>query len=304
MLVRRVQVPGVVRVVLPEPLDGAALDVEGEHRVGVEVLALPEVGVPRRRVADTEEGQLRPRIVRAGEPHGAAAVFPRFAWPRIDTGLAGGRDGVGSPQLTTAVGVEGGDESTTAHLAGAAGADDDLAVGGERRHREEVTVLVVGQRLLPDHGAGLAVERDHARVHGAEVDAVPVERGAAVHRQDLDQAGEVFRKLRLVLPEDLAGRGVHRVDAIELLPERRRHDHHAVVHERRRLLVAGLAQREHPPRRQALDVLYIDLGERAVAPAAVAPVVGEPVLRLLVRVGQSLVRHVGPLGRRWRRRQK
>ena len=295
MLVRSVEIPRVVGMVLPEPLDGAGLHVEGQHRVRVQVVALSQIGVPRSRVADAEVGELALGIIGGSEPDGAAAVLPGFARPRVGAGLAGRRDRVGAPQFLAAVGIERGDESAIAHLARSTGADQDLSVGGQRGHGEEVTVLVVGHHALPHDRAGPGVEGDDARIEGAEIHAVLVKCRATIHGQDLDQAGEIFRQLGLVLPEHAPGGGIDRVGAIDLLAERRGDDDGAVVDERRGLLVAGLPEGQHPLRGQALDVLRGDLSERAVTPTAIAAVVRQPVLGFFVGIQQSLIGDVGPV---------
>ena len=90
---RLVRVP-VVHVVgreLEVPLHLAVRRIEREHRVGVEVVAGPVVGVPvGRGIAGRPVEQVQLGIERAGQPRRAAAGLPAVALaPRLRSGLTG-----------------------------------------------------------------------------------------------------------------------------------------------------------------------------------------------------------------------
>ena len=276
MLGDRVVVERLVRQVLVEPLHLPGVEVERDGRHRVETVALAHVGDPRRRVSGPEVEEVRRRIVRPRMPDRRAADLPRVGGPGLAAGLTGGGNRVPSPLALAGVGIEGLDESARSHLARSGHPDDDLAFHDERSLGHEVAVRVVHDLRLPDLLAGLRVERDEMRVQRAEDHAVLVERDPAVVGNQADERADVVGNLALVPPERHTGDGVHRVHAIERQRGRRR-EHHAVVHDRRRLLVAEGAAREDPLRHQLLDVARIDLVERAEAPAAVGAVVHEPL---------------------------
>ena len=157
-----------------------------------------------------------------------------------------------------------------------------LSLTTERRPREAHRELLgVDQLVLPDLLAGLHVEGEQPAVDRADVDVAVAQRDAArVGRVGLG-GDQVLVELRDERPDHLAGRGVEREHAavgagvVE----------HAVGHERERLQAAGdAARRVHPGDLEVLDVRGVDLVERAVVPALVAAVVGQPVVRVLVGV--------------------
>jgi hypothetical protein len=63
------------------------------------------------------------------------------------------------------------------------------------------------------------------------------------------------------------------------------------------LVEAGTAERDRIGKLERFDVAGVDLVERRIALRVVAAVVHQPVLRLLVDIGEPLWRHVG--GDRW-----
>ena len=156
-----------------------------------------------------------------------------------------------------------------------------------------------GSPMVCSHtsAAGLRVERDHVHVRRAHVEPVAVQREAA-----LEAAGDALGQAAVVLPQQVAGAGVERLHAVV----RALHEHHAVVHQRRRLGGSG-RQRPAPRDAQPRDVARRDLRERAEALRVVAAPPGEPVLRrgldeLGIGDGRERIERVRPLHGGQRRR--
>ena len=137
---RRVVVHLVVRRELVVPLQLARVGVEREHAVAVEVVAEPVAAVPvGRRIAGAEEHEVRLGIVGARVPDGGAAFLPRVARPRVVAGLAGPGNRVDAPHFLAGRRVERRDDPADAEVA-ARGADDDLVLHDDRRHRDRVAL--------------------------------------------------------------------------------------------------------------------------------------------------------------------
>ena len=291
----RVEVPRLVRQVLVVPLQLSGIEVERDGRHRVEVVAPTHVGDPRSRVPRTEVEEVGGGIVRAGVPDGAPANLPRVGGPGLAAGLTRRGDRVPAPETLAGLRIERLDEAPRPHLPRAGDADDHLALDDERRLRHEVPVGVVGDRRVPDRFAGLRFEGDEMRVQRAEDHPVLVERHAAVVWNDADERPDVLRDPPLVPPQGLAGDRVQGVHAVEG-EGRGGREHHAVVDDRRRLLIPDRSSGEDELRHQLLDIGGGDLIERAVAPARVRPVVHEPVGGVAVGVQQSIVGDVTPVG--------
>ena len=91
---------------------------------------------------------------------------------------------------------------------------------------------------------------------------------------------------RPVFPDQIAGCRVERLnDAARI-----RQIHDAVVNERRGLIGAGIVHRPGPRELHLVDILLVDLCERAVAPVVVRPPPVQPVAG--GRIAQHLLRHV------------
>ena len=161
-------------------------------------------------------------------------------------------------------------------------ADDDDAVGDQRRARHGVAVLDrcrLGRFHLPDHLAGLGVHGDDLVVQKQPDDHPVVDRDAAID----DAAAHDAQRLRRIVvrgaPELLAGQ---RIDG-------RRHVvgggvDHAVLDDRECLRAAAVVDRVGPLRHQLADIALVDARQRAVALAAVAHPVDEHVARGLLVV--------------------
>ena len=310
-LVDAVEIPALARGGLEVPLDLTRRRIEADAARGIEVVAgvafdrlarIAQPAVPRRGVARPEDQRVGLGIIGAAEPCRAAAGLPHVARPcRVEPAghgalLAVERAHVAldhrpGPDHLAGLGVAGlhlaDDPEFAARIAG-----DDQPVMDQWRGGVAVAFLVVGDLLVPDHVAGLGVERHEPRVERAEIDLVAVERGPAVDhvaaRQDaLGQPG-------VVLPQLLSGR---HVDGVE--PRIGAGDvHHPVVHERLRLLPSLLfaAQREGPCRDQIFDVVSVESVERAVALQTAAHAVGDHVPGGHGVVGDVLVGDLGPCG--------
>ena len=250
-------------------LDLAVVRIEREHRRGIEIVAGMHLAGPRRGVTDAPIDRLGVLVVIAGHPGRAATVLPVLALPGVVAGLAFAGNGIGPPQLLAVLGIIGGDIAAHAELAAGA-ADDDLAVDDQRHQGHVLALLVVLHLGVPHHLAGLGVKRDDMVVGGGEIELVLPEADAAAGRMQLEQ---IVGKLPLVAPIFVAGLGVQR----DHLAHRRRHEHHAVVDDRRRLVTFDHAGREGPDRGEVLHIRGVDLVERAVALPVIGPPVEHPV---------------------------
>ena len=205
------------------------------------------------------------------------------------------RNGVEIPELLAGLGVIGAHEAADAVFA-AVGADQNLVLDHGRRHRLAVAELGIGDVGHPDHFAGLGVQRDQLGIEGGEIDLVVENLDAAI--VGAAAKGRDRSHLVSVVPELLAGLGVKRVD----MAERRRHVHHAIDDDRRRLeqfLDVGL---ENPGDTQTLDVVAIDLLGGIETCLGVIAVGEQKILRVLVGRVELLLgdrRHLGVAERRF-----
>ena len=299
-LVDAVEVPAVVRGVLVVPDDLAGLDVDGDGRARVQVVALTDVAVPRRRVAGAEVGQAGLGVVGAAQPGSRAAGLPQVARPGL-VGRAGDTvlglvarlvvgvahvafDHRADPDQRAGLGIAGLDAAHHAEFA-AGHAGQHQAASDQGSGRVAVAVLVVVDLLAPDDFTGVLVQGDQLGVQGAEDHQVVVQGGAAV---DHVAAGhDAFGQAVLVLPQALAGQGVQRVDA----RVGRGDEHLALVDHGLGFLAALLfaAEGEGPGRGQILDGGGVDLGQRAVTLAFRAQAPAQDVARGLGVIQDHLV---------------
>ena len=144
---------------------------------------------------------------------------------------------------------------------------------------------VVEDLGVPDHLAGLRVQREDVVVHAGVDDQLAVDRDVPV---GVDQGAdhviaEIVRAIPPVLPDQVAG---HRVDGLDDVA-RVGHEQHAVADQRGPLLAAR-RERPRPDQPEIADVVAVDLVERAVAPAVQRPAPHQPLVRtrvLQLRVG-------------------
>src|SRR5215475_12395263 len=104
--------------------------------------------------------------------------------------------------------------------------------------------------------------------HRARPGSPPLPRNRPCHRKDRprdwsDARRHVFGEGALITPQYVAGLGLDG----EQLVSGRRHEHHAIVDDRRRLMALRLPGGKTPDRLQPAHVVAIDLLERAVTPA-------------------------------------
>ena len=253
----------------------------------------------RLRVAGADVVEVQLRIVGAGQPRHAAAVEHRFGvGPGLGARLARPRRRVPAPHDVAALRI------ARLEIAGhvervAADADQHLLADDDRRARREVLALDVGDLVVPALLARRRVERDEVVVGRQEEDPVAVHADAAI--ADVDAAA----RLPEVVPDLAAGA---RVDGPHVIG--RREIQHAVDHQRRRLdrrrtesagrrrrrvgaFAADVRERLRrvqpvdPGELQVLDVVGVDLRERAVAAARVVAVVGRPGVGRRLRAGAT-----------------
>src|SRR5262245_2575903 len=272
----RVVVPVVVRDLLVVPLELAVVRVEGEHRRRVEVVTGPRTApiIIRRGVCRAPVDEVQRRIVGAGHPAAAAAELPGVTAPALRIFL----DRVELPHLVSGGGLEAEDLSLDRQLARRL-SDDDLVLDGQRRAGEVAAALLrLEDLLLPDDLSSLLVERDHAPVQAAEIDAPVRDREAAVVGLE-EQRVHHRIELRVEVPDFLARRRIEREDAIvggDVV-------HDPVDHERSGFqTLDNRARLMNPGHGKILDVVLVDLGERTVAGRIVAGVIHRVVVGVVV----------------------
>ncbi len=245
---------------------------------------------PRVRLSRTEVDQSQLGVVADGVPGGAAERWhlAHALRPRLPTGLALSRHRVELPLDSARLGVVR--SELAAHARVASGPPhEDLAVSDERRMRVPSLVVEVTRPRLPHLHAGAGVERDQVRVGRAPVDVVSVQRDTAMLVVRL-RSPDVVGVLPLVHPAHVSGRRVERGDPPEPLGD----VHDTVRHDRGRHPACGRLDRVRPYEPQLVDVVPVDLVERAIALHVVRAPVAHPVP--VLRSEQTLLRDRLPLG--------
>ena len=294
-----VVVPMVARRVLEIPVHAPAVGIPRDHAVGVQVVAGAIGRIEHRHwIARAPDHLVGRGIVRARDPHGAAADLPGvvLVLPGLAAGLARRRYDVFAPDQLAGGAVERRDP--VAHAAVAAGrAHDDLVLDRQRRGGDLHVRLIVQVRL-PDDLAGVLVGGDDASwIIGGGDDQIPQQRGAAVRQRQLLLSG-------VHAPDDAAHVARTHVDLVDhppLIDDVKE----AVLGQRRRLQVLvgrGAADRDCVGELEVLDVVLVDLVERRVALRVVGAVVHQPVLRLLVGIDEPIRSHVAGESRKCRER--
>ena len=151
---------------------------------------------------------------------------------------------------------------------------DDLAVGDDRSRAVSGRGLpIVEDPRFPGDLAGGGVEAERVAVIAGVDDEAVVDRDVAVvARVAADVLVDVLGQIAPVRPDQVAGRGVHRLDDVARLG----HVEDAAVGQRRAFL-APRRQRARPDHAQIADVVPVDLVQRAVGPAVQRPAPGQPV---------------------------
>ena len=304
-LVDVVEIPGVVLQILMVPLQLAGIRIDGERGVRIERVVLDalllrqraaHLGDPRIGLAGAEIDGVQVGIVAAGHPgRGAEAALERQAVPGRFVGVARMRDGPHPPQLLAGVHVVAGDEAAAGLGIAAAGhALDQLAVGDQRAAGIAPALGPVAGGVIPHHLAGRRVERHDMGVGGRHEQLVLIDRHVALAERLAAFGHQLLRQSPGILPDQVAGRAIDRLHLVGIVED----VEHAVMHDRRGL---GGARRERPGpgHLQILDVVLVDLVERAVAPAVIGAPPHQPVGRIGLeqhRIGHRLeVRHRGVL---------
>ncbi len=188
----------VVRRVLEIPDDLAGVGVDGEGRVGVEIVARPVFGIEhRRRLTGTPIQEVGRRVISSDIPEGATAGLPSVmvVSPGLVAGFARRRDRVSAPQHVAGLGVDRHQPTASADI-GAGSGDDDHVLDDQRRTREEVGVGDL-EVLVPQDLAGILVDRDAPAIGGEHGDLIVVQRDPAVGRQP---HGRLVDPMRPFLP--------------------------------------------------------------------------------------------------------
>ncbi len=301
----------VVRRGLVVPSHFPCVHVDRDERAGEEIVAFASLArVPRRRITRADDVQLRLRIVGARNPRLAAAVTGRLeARPCVESRIAGfHRHGVELPLQLAGLRIERLQEA--GHVEIVAGPDQDVIADDHRRRRGEILLVEARDFDVPALLARPGVERHEVIVGRLEIEVVVPHAGTAV--ADVRPAA----RLPVVPPQLVSVDAIERPDVV-----RCRHVEHTADLEDRPLdagrapgreLVAAFAADDNrrarsaasetaeaaapatrrvrrtrrelsdPGQAEALDGRLIDLGQRAVPPAAVITGVGGP------RVGQRL----------------
>jgi hypothetical protein len=295
----------VVRRRLEVPRHLPGLDVHRDQRAREQVVSLAARAgrVRRRRIARAEDVELRIRIVRAGDPRLRAAVPRRVeTTPRIEPRIALlHRHRVELPLQLTGLGIERLQEAGRVDVV--ARPHQHMIADHDRRRRREVTLVEVGDRLVPALLPRLRVERYQVIVGRLHVEVVVPHGEAAV--ADVRAAArfpEVVPQLAPVMRVDRPRVVGHRevecaVDeqdrALDRAAARREIARAFSAHDDRRLRSAEAAASAAPaagrvpgPRREprrpregeVLDRRAIHLRERAEPLAAVIAVVARPLV--------------------------
>src|SRR5262249_6240857 len=137
--------------------------------------------IVRAGIADALVERVALGVVGRGLPHRAAAVLPALlaVLPGLVAGLAGAGNGVGAPSRFAGVEVGRLDVAADAEFA-AGGADDGEIADDQRSDGQRLAERGLGDLALPDHFAGLLVDREHAAVQCDRDHLVLPQRDAAV----------------------------------------------------------------------------------------------------------------------------
>ena len=283
---REIAIPQVVleHLIVPHVLAGACI--EGQHTVGVQVVAetVGTVEVVRRRAGGGEHHGPLGIDRDAGPGVGTASDLPRIGRPRFVAGLTGMRNGVKAPPQLAGVDVEGPNVTGgTRQCFGHRAADDEQVFEHYARragaHREPFHRTA--ESLTQVHPSTVAEGRDGAPGFAIEgVEAVAVIEDHAItghhHAAMAEARGGRRSVVGIEAPDRHAGGGVER-DDVQL---GRRGIHHAIDHDRIRLhlrageRVLGVVCPRHL---QLLHVGRRDLAQRGVVRVILAAAVHGPV---------------------------
>src|SRR5262245_41893789 len=149
------------------------------------------------------------------------------------------------------------------------------------------TFFHIEDAVFPNKLSRCCIEREYVVISARIDNRIAVNGDVAVDARYGQYFGDVFLPLTLVLPNQIAGRRIHRLNQIAWVGQ----IHHAPINERSRLLNA----RTHTPgpdHPQTTNVRAIDLVQWTVAPAVQGaaphqPIGGRRILKHLVRNGNE-----------------
>ena len=290
---RGVVVIGIARGFLEVPVQLAGIQVQGDRRRGVQVVAgAPAVGVGitagvaaiviiRIRIARTDQDLVVGVINGAGLPGAAAAVLPRVAAPGCEGCRVAAASGVEGPLEVAILRIQTEDAAFNRILATVLANDQKIGIdeGGSAAEAGGV-LLGVDELAVPEDLCGILVNRHHAAIGQAHVQAAVANGGAAGVREHGARHNGLVH-LRHERPDALAGCAVD-------LPDRGRvgGQVNIAANGQRRAVQAGIAaaaaaaaRQEDPCRFQLGHVVLGDLIQRAVPPGLVGgAMVCAPVL--------------------------
>ncbi len=304
-LVDAVIVPFVMGRHLIDPFGHAGVGIAGHDRHRPFIVARPLMGVPGAGIAGAVIDQVQLGVVGIPAPGRAAADLPLVALPGGQGGVLADRlaehrglfgieqdlvvrtDGRGLPYLLAVFQTVGGKPALDAEFA-ARYADEHLVLDDDRGRGHGLALARIAVLDAPHHLAGLGVERHDGRVGLVEDDLAvaighaAIDGVAAHHRDHVGILG------RLIFPDDLAliveVEGEHRVG------ERGMDVHDVAHHQRSAFMAAQHAGGEGPDRPEILYIAAIDLGERAVAVIGIITGGHHPLIGILRKLVQFLVR--------------
>src|SRR5262245_25229366 len=297
-LIDPVVVVRIIRSHLVMPDHFAGLGPNSDDRIRVEVVAFPVDRIPRRRIADAPEYEVELGIIGAGDPGRAAAGLPGLlvGGPGLGALLTAFGDRIGAPQRLAGLRIEALEIAAYA-VFGARDAGDHHAVRDQRCDRHRVAVLGVLGFGAPDLLAGLLVERDHIGVERGAVELAVEQRTATIDDAAADDPCRLRRIFDHGLPDFLAGQGIDR-DGFLMIGN----EDHTVLDQGLGLHAPVVAHAVRPRGHQPLDVLTIDLCQRAIAVLRLAHAVAQHVARVLLVI-LEIVRGLGECRKRKSRAQ-
>ena len=284
------QVPVVGRRFLEVPVHPAALAVDRDERIEIEIVASAgrthclRIGTA---IARADNHLVEQRVIGDRIPHrSAAADIPAgLLRPSLERGVqfrmflraAGGiaRYRPETPFPVPAAHVVSGDV-TARVIFGAGIADDDHVAGDLGCAGYGIGAVAVGDRIhAPHHGAADLVERVENAVQRGDEDLAIVDGNPAIGLVAAGRAIDLHVELGREGPQLLAGRGIERIDA----PEIARRVHHSVDHDRGGFLHAVGAEVIFPGKTQFPDIGGSDFAqprEMAAGPVAagIVPILG------------------------------
>ena len=235
--VHAVIVPRIMRCELIVPNDVASFWVQSNHRCGVQVGELADIGAvvaanccgPRGWVAGAVVNQVQLGIVRAHVPGHSAAVLGRIAFPCVAIFLAWQWHGVGAPHFFTGGLVQRNQRAACAVFTTAVACDDQV-FNDSRRRCDDRALCVVHHFGVPQLFAGFHIQGNNVRIQATHEHFAVIDCNTAVVHVATCVLINAFRNVGGVLPTHFTCFGIHCKHVFGT--ERRSHDQ-AVAHQNR-----------------------------------------------------------------------